>query len=191
MFEFLSDADIYLKTFWYIAIPISTIFIIQAILTMVGSFGDMDMDFDGDSGDLGDVGGFSEYFTIRNVIHFLLGFSWAGISFHQAIPNKFFLVLAAISVGIIFVTIFFYVIQQIKKLEENNTMRFEQLIGKEAEVYLRIPAEGTGKIQVSNKGAFREVFASSQNGEIATGQKVKILQVLKDNILLVSKIELE
>jgi len=188
MFNFLLDADIYLKTFWYIAMPISFIFIIQAILTFMGAGGgDTDVDVDSD---LGHDAGSMEYFTVRNIINFLLGFSWSGISFYQSIENKFLLILAAITVGIIFVTVFFYILQKIKKLEENNSFNYAAIIGKEAEVYLRIPppGEGNGLIQVASKGAVRELSAISDEGGLETGEKVLILDLLDDNKVLVKKV---
>jgi hypothetical protein len=34
-----------------------------------------------------------EIFTLRNLINFLLGFSWTGISFYDAIENKMLLIV--------------------------------------------------------------------------------------------------
>ena len=146
---------------------------------------DTDMD-----GDIGHLDSPMELFTLRNVINFLLGFSWGGISFYNTIENKLFLVFAACSVGVIFVTLFFYIIQQIKKLEENNTFDFQSVIGKEADVYLRIPeaGKGIGKIQISHKGTLHEIDAVSESAAFATGQKVLILGTLPDQKVLVKMV---
>jgi len=82
MMEFLADADIYLKTFWYIALPVSLFFLIQTIMTVVGAgHGDTDVDTHSFDSPM-------ELFTLRNMVNFLLGFSWGGISFYSTISNK-------------------------------------------------------------------------------------------------------
>jgi hypothetical protein len=183
MMDFLTGADIYLKTFWYIALPVSTVFLIQSVLTILGASSDTDTE-------IHDFDAPIEFFTIRNLINFLLGFSWGGIAFYNTIENKFLLVLASIGVGVIFVAFFFYIIQQIRKLEEDNSLKPELLLDKEAQVYLRIPppGEGQGIIQLSVKGSVREMNAVAETESIETGEKVIITAVLEDNTYMVSKI---
>lgn len=190
MFDFLNDADIYLKTFWYIAMPVSLIFLLQSVMTFMG-LSDMDMDVDHDAGgDFGHSDSPMELFTLRNFINFLLGFSWGGISFYHSIENKLLLVIACFCVGVIFVALFFYIIQQFKKLEEDNTFNLQSVIDKEAEVYLRLPAagEGSGKIQVSYQGAIHEIDAVAESEPISTGERVLILDVLPDEVVVVRKV---
>jgi hypothetical protein len=186
MFEFLTDADIYLKTFWYVAMPVSLIFVLQAILTISGMGHHTDFDHDTDNAD-GSIDGIMQYFTLRNLINFLLGFSWGGIGFYNTIDNKVLLVMAALGTGIIFVALFFYIIQQVRKLEENNSFDIKSAIGKDADVYLHIPSKGAGngKVQISIKGAIHELDAVSAAGDLPTGSKVLVLDVLPDQTLLV------
>jgi hypothetical protein len=186
MLEFISGADIYLKTFWYIAIPVSTIFIVQTILTFAG-IGEVEVD--GDT-EMSHVGGTFELFTLRNIINFLLGFSWAGIGFYNSIENKILLIIASLLVGVIFVAIFFYLIQQMKRLEEDNTFDINQIMGLEASVYLRIPKqnEGSGKIHVSHQGSMHELEAISSDGMIPTGETVLITNIGIDQIITVQRI---
>jgi hypothetical protein len=178
--------DIYLKTFWYIAIPVTAIFLIQAILTIAGGGdGEVHVDTELSSGHSYDLLGL---FSLRNIIHFLLGFSWGGICFYHTIDGKTELIFAAIVTGIIFVSLFFYIIKQLKKLEENNTFDIGKVVGLEADVYLKIPdaQAGKGKISVSYKGSNHELEAMAETIGAATGDKVLILDVLADNVLLVS-----
>lgn len=185
MMEFLVDADIYLKTFWYIALPVSLFFIIQTIMTVMGA-GDSDADVDTHSFDSP-----MELFTLRNMVNFLLGFSWGGISFYSTIGNKPLLVVVAILIGLSFVAMFFYLIKQIKKLEEDNTFNIEEIKGNVADVYLRIPESlsGNGKIHVSHRGTLHELDAVTDQGLIATGEKVLVLDVQPGNVVLVRRLE--
>jgi hypothetical protein len=72
--------DPLLKTLWFIAIPTSLIFVIQLIMTFIGveTHDGLTADFDSDL-----QGGDAPFqlFTFRNLINFMLGFSWTGISF--------------------------------------------------------------------------------------------------------------
>ena len=110
--NFLEHYEPLLKAFWYIALPVSIFFLLQTITTFVGLSGssaDVDIDSDGtDSGDLP-----FELFTLRNLINFLLGFSWTGISLYERFENKTILIGISIVVGVLFVGLFFFILKQI------------------------------------------------------------------------------
>jgi hypothetical protein len=66
-------------------------------MTFLGlSDGETDMD-----SDTGDVELPFEIFTLRNLINFLLGFSWTGISFYNSIENKTVLIIISVIVGLL------------------------------------------------------------------------------------------
>jgi len=172
-----------------VAIPASLIFLIQTILTFVGADASdgLSADFDGD---LDANGGPSQVFSFRNLINFLLGFSWTGISFFHLLESKLILIGLSFSVGIAFVAVFFIIIKQIQKLAEDNTFQLKSTVAKTAEVYLTIPANksGIGKIMISINGAMHELDAITENEEsLKTGSLVKILN-LDGNLLIVDKL---
>lgn len=187
--EFLDGLDPQLKLFWYIAIPISLIFLLQTILTFVGSGGSdgLEADFDGD---LDGVEAPFQMFSLRNLINFLLGFSWTGISFYKLIPNTTLLIFISLAVGFAFVYFFFIIIKQIQKLGEDNTFRLEKTLNKIADVYLAIPGnmQGKGKIMVSLNGSVRELDAMTEQDKIETNATVRIMRVESGNILIVEKL---
>ncbi|WPR75409.1 NfeD family protein [Algoriphagus sp. NG3] len=187
--EFLEGLDPQLKLFWYIAIPISLIFLLQTILTFVGSGGadGIEADFDGDL-DGGEAP--FQLFSLRNLINFLLGFSWSGISFYAIIPNYPLLLLVSLAIGFAFVYSFFLIIRQIQKLGEDNTFRLERTLGKIANVYLSIPGnmQGKGKIMASLNGSVRELDAMTEHDKIETNATVRIMRVESGNILIVEKL---
>ncbi|RAI89960.1 NfeD family protein [Algoriphagus yeomjeoni] len=187
--EFLDGLDPQLKLFWYIAIPVSLIFVLQTILTFVGSGGSdgLEADFDGDF-DGGEAP--FQMFSFRNLINFLLGFSWTGISFYKLIPNTTLLIVVSLAVGFAFVYFFFVIIRQIQKLGEDNTFRLEKTLNKIADVYLAIPGrmQGKGKIMVSLNGSVREIDAMTEQDKIETNATVRIKRVESGNILIVEKL---
>lgn len=187
--NFLENYEPLLKAFWYIALPVSLFFGLQTIMTFAGlSGGETDMDSNGGDSDFGDLP--FEIFTLRNLINFLLGFSWTGISFYNSIENKTVLIIVSVLVGISFVTIFFFLIKQILKLSENNSFKIENTLHKTAEVYLTIPESksGKGKIQISVNGAFHELDAITLSTEkIPSNSAVKVVGI-ENNLLIVEKI---
>ncbi len=188
---FLENYEPLLKAFWYIALPVSIFFLLQTIMTFIGIGGaDADTDFDGDvdGHDSGDAP--FELFTLRNLINFLLGFSWTGIAFYNRFENKSILIGLATLVGILFIVLFFILIRQILKLSEDNTFKLTDTIGKTAEVYLTIPENksGKGKIQISVKGSVHELDAMTTNQEkINSSATVKVVAI-ENQTLIVEKI---
>lgn len=184
--EFFDNLPVLLKTFWFIALPVSLIFIIQTIMTFAGADADdgISADFDGD---LNDGHAPFQIFSLRNLINFMLGFSWSGISFYQSFNNKGLLIAFALVIGCAFVMVFFLIIRQVQKLSENNSFSISETIGKTAEVYLTIPAqkEGKGKVLVSVKGSIHELDAISEHDSIRTGSVVLIERVESNKILIV------
>lgn len=188
MMDFFDGMSTLQQSFWWVAIIASLIFLVQLIFTIIGTdlSDGLGADFDGN---LDAVHGPFQLFSFRNLINFLMGFGWTGVAFYHSIQNQMFLIILATLVGIFFVVIFFVVIKQILKLTEDNTFNIDKLIGKTAEVYLRIPEarSGNGKIQVSLNGTNHELLAITETGEIASGSLVRIVRV-EEKILIVEKI---
>lgn len=187
--EIINTLDPILKTFWFVAIPTSFIFVIQTIMTFVGvdsSDGiaaDFDGDFDGRDTPF-------QLFSFRNLINFLLGFSWTGISFYTTLANKPLLIALSLIVGVLFVYLFFVIIRQVQKLAEDNSFKIINTLNKTAEVYLTIPEhkKGKGKIMISIKGAYHELEAMTESDKIPSGSKVKVVRIENNDILIVETI---
>lgn len=186
--EFLQSVEPLLRTFYYIAIPVSLIFLVQTVMTVIGtdSSDGLHADFDGnlDGGD-----STFQLFSFRNLINFLLGFSWTGITFYSIIESKFWLITVALTVGILMVGLFFVTIKQILKLGEDNSFKIEDALNKTAEVYIRVPAErsGKGKVQVSIRGSVHELDAISDGVEIPSGTIVRIVKIEDRKIVIIEK----
>ena len=189
MFNFLDGMDSLQQGFWYVALIASAIFVVQTILTFIGSDASdgVNADFDGN---LDHADAPFQLFSLRNLINFLLGFGWAGVAFYATITNKFLLIALATICGIVFVMLFFLLIKQIMKLTEDNTFNIENLKGKTGEVYLNIPPQksGKGKILISINGSNHELDAMTNSEEMIRSSSVVKVTDVEDKILLVSKI---
>ena len=185
--EMFQSMDIWMQVFWGCAIIGSLIFIVQMVLTLIGmDSSDMDVDFDG--ADTMDLGGGISLFSIKNFVNFIVGFGWAGVCFGGAIENKWLLTFVAVLVGVAFVFMFFLIKKQTKKLEHNGAFNIADCVGKTVDVYLRIPANksGKGKVQVSLNGSVHEFEALTEGEAIASGQKVEVVSVIDGSTVLVA-----
>lgn len=178
------------QVFWACAAVASLVFVVQMVLTLMGmdtTSADFDApDMGAMDGDTMDAGGSVSLFSIRNLVNFLLGFGWAGVCFDSVVPNRFLLVLLAILVGLAFVWMFFALFKQLKRFEANGAFNIRNCLGRTANVYLRIPAHGKGKIQISINGASQEIDAISDGDPIPTGALVKVTEIIDGQTLRVT-----
>jgi len=188
--DYFNQLEPLLRMFWFVAIPVSIIFIIQTVMTFLGTdaHDGNTPDFNGDLSNGHDTP--FQLFSFRNLVNFLIGFSWGGVSLYQAIPNAVLLVLVSLLVGVLFVALFFFIIRQMMRLAEDNSFRLKNAVGKSAQVYIHIPAEktGKGKVQVSVNGTVHELDAVTQGDELASGTLVRIVSLLDDELLMVDKL---
>ena len=183
--------DVTLKAFWICAIVSTLVFAVQTVLTFIG-VGDIDADIDFDVADGGtmDTGGALSLFSVRTIVNFLMGFGWGGVCFDKYIDNDILLILSAIAVGVVFVMALLFVIRKIMKLESSGNIVMEDCVGKTCDVYLRIPANnsGKGKVQISLNGTIFEFDAVTNDAEsLPTGSKVTVVENLGSSTLLVKR----
>lgn len=173
--------------YWAIAAVASTVFVFQAISLFAGF--DTDSDFSGGDASF-DADGLN-LVSVKTVACLLLGFGWTGVLFYGIIENPLLLAGLALLVGLGFMVIIAFLLRQVLRLSQDNTFRVEKAVGKVGEVYLRIPADGQkdGKISVSVEGSVHELQAKNLGCEdIPTGAKVRILQALDSNTVVVEAI---
>ena len=193
------------KVLWGIAVFSSVTFIIQTILTFIcvghhetdfGVDSDISMDHDFDHGDVtGDLdadGGsfFVGYFTIRNFIAFLLGFSWGSLVFVDHGLSKTLIVVFGVVIGLIFVVAVMTIMKGLSKLKSTGTVSLADAVGREGTVSIMVPAkmEGQGKVNVSLQGRFMDLVAITRENEtLKRGQQVKVVAV-SNNQLIIEKI---
>lgn len=183
-----------MKTYWGIAIFATTVFVIQLVMTFIG-IGDADADADFDIGDSADgntldAGGVLQLFSVRNLVSFLLGIGWGGVCFAQYIHSHVLLALAAVITGCFSVALFVFILKQMRRLEHDGAFRIKDCVGQVADVYLRIPGErkGEGKVQYSFNGSVQELAAITDGEQIASGSKVRVVEIIGDHTLLVEKV---
>ena len=189
--DFITLAPPLLKTFWYIAIFSTVIFAGLMIMAFAGGSDSHDFDADTGNGDFGTDTGHGghdfQVFSFRNLINFMLGFSWGGIGLYHLIPSKPILIIAALSVGAAMVYIFFQLMRAVVGLGRDQTVLPTEAVGQTGTVYLTIPAKrsGKGKILVSLGGSTREFDAVTDGESLANGQTITVTEILEETLMLV------
>ena len=186
MTEFFASMDPTQRFYWYLAIGASIVFIIQTVMTFVGADSDtgMDADFDGNM----DAGAYPfQLFSLRNLVNFLLGLGWGGATLYDVIDNNIILAIVATIIGLTFIAIFFFIMNSLLKLSEDNTFDLTTTIGKTGDVYLTIPPErtGKGKIFISVQGSTRELDAiTDYDKELKNSVLIKVVGIEGDLLIV-------
>ena len=185
--------DPFMQTLWGIAIVASAVFIIQSIMTFVGM--DSETNFDGDfDGDMSaDGAGEStpfQLFTFRNLINFMLGFSWTAIALSASTESTTLMLVGGVVVGVLLVCVVMYLFKWMSGMQQSGTIEPEALVGCKGSVYLTIPAgrTGEGKVQITVRGAIREYNAMTEGDRLPNEAPIRVVAVLNGHTVLVEKV---
>lgn len=175
------------------------IFLIKLVLMFMGGSDDLDIGGDASAGAAGHDGGHDAHAhstglaaiaSIQGISAFLMGFGWAGLGAFQGLRWG---TLASMGLGVaggVGMSAFFLaLLAATRKLQSSGNIDFQQAKGCEGEVYAAVPASGAGRGQVKLVvgGRQRIVQAVSIAGEIATGTRVRVLEVKQDNCVVVQQ----
>lgn len=181
------------KVFTLIAFPSTLIFILQAVLLLLGLLddgaGDID-DGDGIPDNIGDDG--LALFTVRGILAFLAVGGWSGVFFIDAgIPPALTIVLALL-VGCAALVGCALLIKLILKLQSNGNIQLSNAIGKVGQVYIPIPPQmkGSGKINITIQDKYTEILAMTNESEpLKTGEMVRVIATDEVGCVIVEKIK--
>ena len=186
--------------YWASTIIGGTLFILRAAMMLIGGFGDgaLDTDFGGDvSGDFdsGVTGDNAEadvsfkLISIQGLTSFFMMFGLVGLALLKANVPVFLTVVGGIIAGLITVAITGLVFTQMKRLQTEGNIDIQNTIGTEGSVYLTIPKNGTGQVQLIAQGSLKIFDAVSNNkNAIATGENVRVTGVASGTTLIVEKV---
>lgn len=179
------------QIFWGIAIVASGLFIVQFVLSLFGLDFDNEADLDGGSGIESGLDPSFTLLTARSIIAFFTFFGWFGLLAINRGFSRTIVFVIAFGAGLAALVLVAYLMYFFYKLSESGTANLEELIYKDGTVYLTIPGrrKGKGKIHVILKKAMKELDAVTEGEELQNGKKVKIIEVLADNTLVVEPVE--
>jgi len=176
-----------LRVFWGIAIFSTVFFILQTIMTFAG-LSDMDTEMD-DGGDGGshDAHSMMDYFTVRNLVAFFLGFSWCGIVLIEGGSSLGVAIAGGTLMGLALVGITMLILKTLASLKSDGTMSLDNAIGHEGLVTITIPADKHhhGKIGISFQNRYRELEGISEGSqELAKGTRVKVVAISGNQLVV-------
>jgi hypothetical protein len=181
--------------YWASTIVGGTLFILRLIMLFVGGdFGDHSadsaLDAAGDiaSGDHADADVSFQLLSVQGLTSFFMMFGLVGLALLKANLPVLVTVIGGIAAGLATVAITGLIFTQMKRLQTEGTINIQNTIGTQGSVYLTIPKNGTGQVQIIAQGSLKIFDAvSSHKSAIATGEKIQVVGVAGGNTLIVEK----
>ena len=176
--------------YWASTIIGGTLFILRLIMLFVG--GDTGEDvadsaFDA-AGEHADADISFKLLSVQGLTSFFMMFGLVGLALLRAGLPVLVTVVGGMIAGLVTVAITGLIFTQMKRLQTEGTIHIQNTIGTEGNVYLTIPRNGTGQVQIIAQGSLKIFDAVSKNkGTIATGEKVHVVGVAGGNTLIVKK----
>ena len=208
MIEWWNSLELANKILWAVTLSASLVFVIQTVMTFLGAAGDSDFDINSDMDAGGDVADTSvdadsaaheaahassgmNLLTFRNFINFLIGFGWTAILLQKSVPATGLRMLISIAVGVVLVILVMLLFKWLTNMQETGTINvYKSAVDCEGTVYLTIPGEraGEGKVQITINNAVREYAAVTDGPTLKTGQRIRVVEAVSANTLLVEEI---
>ena len=168
MKEWFNNLQWYEHVYLWIAVAATVFLIIQIIMMCFSSFGgDLDLDGDGEI-DVDTDSGVS-VFTVKSITAFLAVGCWAGLLTCTLASDslQWLSIIVALVSGTIAAAVVIVLMRAMLKLQSNGIVEPEKLVGKQATVYVSIPASrgGRGKITLNAQGKFMELDAVTDEAE--------------------------
>jgi membrane protein implicated in regulation of membrane protease activity len=149
-----------------------------------GDISDVDMEVDGDAG----IG--FQFFSLKNTVGFFAVFGWSGLACVDAGLSLAATLLISTICGVAMMMLMALLFWSLMRMTSSGTLNLKNAIGKVGEAYLIIPGTrgGFGKVQITVQGSLRELDALTDDAQsIPTGTIVKVLDIIDQHILLVTK----
>jgi hypothetical protein len=183
--------------YWAATIIGGTLFVLRVIMMFVGGdFSDDAVDSALDTG--GDAlsghhaGGDISFklISVQGLTSFFMMFGLVGLALLKANLPILLTVIGGMLAGLATVAITGLIFTQMKRLQSEGTINIQNTIGKEGSVYLTVPKNGTGQVQIIVQGSLKIFDAVSNNkNTIATGERIHVIGVTSGNTLIVEKIK--
>lgn len=134
-----------------------------------------------------------KFASLQGLTAFFMMFGWVGLAIirDSGLPG-WAAIFGGLLAGIFTVYVLAFIFKLVMGLQSDGTMRIKTALGAGGSVYLRIPAEGTGQVQVEVDGRLKVFDAiSSSKEEIKTGEQITVVWVQDNGVLVVEKDERE
>jgi membrane protein implicated in regulation of membrane protease activity len=152
----------------------------------IDAHGDVDLGHDVESGDSTEA---FKLLSIQSVAAFLMGFGWGGIAGLVGLDWSFPMsLLLGVGLGLGFMWLMGILMKAMYDLQSSGTVRIQDAVGTEGQVYANIPAgdAGRGQVRVVIGDRARIYNAVSEGDALNTGSRVRVVRVNEDRTLTVT-----
>lgn len=147
----------------------------------------------GHEGDLGDPHPDSDlgfkFLSLQALTAFFMMFGLVGFALirrNQA--GESVAVAGAVGAGLATMWVMSKIFRSMRRLESSGTIEAGAAVGATGTVYLTIPADGTGQVQVTVRGNLCHYDARAKDPvELKTGVPIRVCEVIAGNVLVVEK----
>jgi membrane protein implicated in regulation of membrane protease activity len=190
--------------YWGSTIIGGTFFVLRTIMLLIGSGIDQanidahfdsdiqldhDFDIDPDVDSVVDSDFSFKLLSMQGLTAFFMMFGLVGLALIKANLPVALTVAGGVFAGLSAVWIISLIFSQMKRLQSDGTIKIQNAIGQSGSVYLVIPAEGIGQVQITIQGALKIYDArSSDEQTIKTGEKIRVTEIINNNTLVVERI---
>lgn len=132
-----------------------------------------------------------KFASLQGLTAFFMMFGWVGLAMirDSGLPG-WAAVFGGCMAGVLTVYVIAFMFRFFISLQSDGTMRVKNALGAGGSVYLRIPAEGSGQVQVEVDGRLKVFDAvSAGKEEIKTGEQITVVWVQDNGVLVVEKDE--
>lgn len=179
--------------YWVSAIVGGTLFLLRLGMMLIGG-GVSDDALDTALEDAGSGAHDADFsfklLSIQSLTSFFMMFGLVGLALLRANLPILLTVAGGMLAGFITVAITSVIFSQMKRLQTEGTINIQNTVGVEGTVYLTIPKNGTGQVQLIAQGALKIFDASAKNKDsITVGEKIRVTGVTGGNTLVAEKIK--
>ena len=126
--------------------------------------------------------------SVQGLTSFFMMFGLVGLALLRANFHIFITVIGGTIAGLITVGITGFIFSKMRGLQSEGTIHPRNAIGSKGNIYLTIPENGTGQVQVVVQGALKIFDAVSiDKKKVSTGEAVEITGIESETILIVKK----
>ncbi|MEC9464726.1 MAG: hypothetical protein VX834_03010 [Myxococcota bacterium] len=191
MSEFLESLPALQKVYFISAIVGGTGFVVMTAIQFLGA----DLELDGDaSGDVGmDTSGTADVsfklLSVHGLTAFSMIFGLAGLSLTREFGTTWFeSLVGATLAGSATVWILKKLFAFFVGLKSSGTTNMNRAINEQGTVYMQIPSDGVGKVQLPVQGRLQTLDAvSADHQELSTGTRVQVVEIISGDTLKVKK----
>lgn len=163
-----------------------SVVLIKLVLQLIGAHDHSGMGVDAHHAD--SDAGFS-FLSLHGLSVFIMMFGLVGLAlYRQSRAGLAVTVVGALAAGVVAVWVIGKLFQFAGGLQTSGTLQTKDAVGSTGTVYLTIPAQGTGRVNVDFLNHLREYDAVELNGaELRTGTPIRVVRV-DANVMVVERL---